>query len=188
MKSLRCACSLPCWHLSGMESKWTQENVAVWTLNKCSVVPSSSKYSAMVVLARGGTGCSPLFRSSKSLQFAGDGAHTRHCKGPDELSTAQGNPLNYISSSFSSHSSASPPHINSLPFLSISHWLEWWEELFALNVQCALFIWFTEQIGIVWWKMCSWQPSWNWYFGSTEVEESLKCTSFFSIPLLLAHI
>lgn len=116
MKSLLCACSLPHWHLSGMESKGTQENVAVWTLSKYSVGLSSSRYSAMVALAHGGTDCSPLFRSSESLQFAGDGAHTRHCKGPDELSTAQGNPLNYISSSFSSLH-PSHPHPTLIPCL-----------------------------------------------------------------------
>lgn len=116
MKSLHCVCSLPHWHLSRMESKRTQENVAVWALNKHSVVFSSSRHSAMVVLARGGTDCSPLCRSSKSLQFAGDGAHTRHCRDPDELSTAQGNPLNYISSSFSSPH-PSHPHPTLIPCL-----------------------------------------------------------------------
>lgn len=133
MKSLRCACSLPCWHLSGKESKWTQENVAVWTLNKYSVVLSNSRYSAMVVLACSGTGCSPLFRSSKSLQFAGDGAHTRHCKGPDELSTAQGNPINYISSSFSSPH-PSHPHPTLIPCL-------FWAFLTDLNDERNFLLW-----------------------------------------------
>lgn len=87
----------------------------------------SSRCSAMVVGAHGGADCSPVFRSSKSLQFAVDGVHTRHCRDMDELSAAQGNPLNHSSSSFLSPYPSLPPHppfINSLPFLSIFHWLE----------------------------------------------------------------
>lgn len=41
---------------------------------------------------------------------------------------------------------------------------------------------------IMWWKICSWQPSWDWYFDCAEVEESLKCTFFFPYPWLwLTH-